>query len=118
MRDSPRRGLAGQPHTTPIGRSGRAHVAITGSFPHGTAADGTAVGVSLEDRLSNAHYLNSNSRGENAFAYATSVENSMKAFLIDWGNDPSVKPHLTNVMKPEYREIGIGIVNTSSKGLG
>src|SRR4051795_10736752 len=48
----------------------------------GTLADGTPVGVSLGDRISNAHYDNSVSRGENAFAYSRSVENSMKAFLI------------------------------------
>ncbi len=83
----------------------------------GTLSDGTVVGVSLDDRISNAHYNNSTARGENAFAYATSVQNAMKAFLIDWGNDPSVKPHLTNVFKPEYREAGFAVVD-STKGLG
>ncbi len=84
----------------------------------GTLADGTRVGVTLSDRLSNAGYLNSTASGENAFAYATSARNATEAFLLDWGNDRSVLPHLTNLMNPSFREAGFASVATSNKGLG
>lgn len=93
----------------------------TGQQTHtggGTLDDGTVVGVTGDDRISNAGYTGRAVSGENAFAYATSVENSMKAFLIDWGNDPSVKPHLTNLFRPEYREVGIDVRVSSNKTLG
>lgn len=96
-------------------------MAETGQQTHtggGTLADGTVVGVTGDDRISNAGYRNRTVSGENAFAYATSVDNAMNAFLLDWGNDPSVKPHLTNIFRPDYTEVGIGIVNTTNKGLG
>lgn len=93
----------------------------TGQQTHsggGKLADGTVVGVSMDDRIANAGYTGRTSSGENAFAYATSVNNAMNAFLIDWGNDPSVKPHLTNLYRADFSEVGIGIVNTSNKSLG
>jgi uncharacterized protein YkwD len=95
--------------------------AETGTQTHsggGTLADGTVVGVTMDDRISNAGYIGRTVSGENAFAYATSVSNAMNAFLIDWGNDPAVKPHLTNLFRGDYSEVGIGIVATSNKGLG
>ena len=96
-------------------------MAQTGQQTHtggGTLADGTVVGVTGDDRISNAGYRNRTVSGENAFAYASSVDNAMNAFLLDWGNDPSVKPHLTNIFRADYSEVGIGVVNTANKGLG
>ncbi len=96
-------------------------MAETGQQTHsggGTLADGTVVGLTGDDRISNAGYRNRTVSGENAFAYASSVDNAMNAFLLDWGNDPSVKPHLSNIFRPDYSEVGIGVVNTSNKGLG
>ena len=98
-----------------------AFMAQTGQQTHtggGTLADGTVVGVTGDDRISNAGYRNRTVSGENAFAYASSVDNAMNAFLLDWGNDPSVKPHLTNIFRADYSEVGIGIINTANKGLG
>jgi uncharacterized protein YkwD len=97
------------------------YMAETGQQTHtggGTLADGTVVGVTGDDRIFNAGYRNRTVSGENAFAYANSVDNAMNAFLLDWGNDPAVKPHLTNIFRPDYTEVGIGIVNTSGKGVG
>ena len=64
-----------------------------------------------------AGYNNIASSSENAFAYSTSVEEAMQAFLIDWGV-PS-DGHRINIQQPgvsaqnAYRDVGIGIVQTS-----
>ncbi len=74
-------------------------------------------GTTFTERLTNAGYL-STSSGEDAYAYATSVDNAIKAFLIDWG--VADKGHRRNILQPgvsnndAYREIGIGITNTGN----
>ena len=64
-----------------------------------------------------AGYTNVASSGENAYAYSTSAEEAMQAFLIDWGV-PS-DGHRINIQQPgvsaqnAYRDVGIGIVQTN-----
>ena len=76
-----------------------------------------AGGSSSEQRMQQAGYNNIASSGENAYAYSTSVEEAMQAFLIDWGV-PS-DGHRINIQQPgvsadnAYRDVGIGIVQTS-----
>lgn len=73
-------------------------------------------GSSIPDRLDRVGYGNRTTAGENAFAYSTSVDEAMEAFMIDWGVDSA--GHRKNIQQPEtpvensYRDVGIGIVNT------
>jgi hypothetical protein len=88
----------------------------------GTQSHSGADGSSLTQRLDNAGYTNRVSAGENAYAYAKSVDHSMEAFLIDWG--VASNGHRNNIMEPAsdpenfYREVGIGIVKSSGSGVG
>ena len=65
-----------------------------------------------------AGYNNSSTNGENVYAYSTSVEQAMEAFLLDWG--VSDDGHRMNIQQPgvsaqnAYRDVGIGIVNTGA----
>ncbi len=85
---------------------------FSNNFQSHTGSDGTSPG----DRISNAGYGASSSEGEDAFAYASSVENSIEAFLLDWG--VSDDGHYRNIMQPgtpaqgAFGDVGIGIVQT------
>jgi uncharacterized protein YkwD len=76
-----------------------------------------ANGSSPQQRMQQAGYPNISSSGENAFAYSTSPEEAMQAFLIDWGV-PS-DGHRITIQQPgvspqnAYRDVGIGIVQTN-----
>jgi len=76
-----------------------------------------ANGSSPQQRMQQAGYTNAASTGENAYAYSTSAEEAMQAFLIDWGV-PS-DGHRINIQQPgvsaqnAYRDVGIGIVQTN-----
>src|SRR5262249_39569790 len=54
--------------------------------------------------------------GENVFAFAHSVEEGHAGFEVDWGGDASTggmqEPpgHRLNVHDPDFREIGVGVV--------
>jgi uncharacterized protein YkwD len=74
-------------------------------------------GSSPQDRMTAAGYANITSSAENAFAYASSAEQAMQAFLIDWGV-PS-DGHRINIQQPgvaqqnAFTDAGIGIVSTN-----
>lgn len=76
-------------------------------------------GSDLGDRLDRAGYGDVLSNGENAFAYATSLDNAVDAFLIDWG--VADKGHRRNILQPDvsgdesYSDVGVGIVATGGK---
>ncbi len=76
-----------------------------------------AGGSTSLQRIEATGYTNSNSNGENAYAYASSPLQAMQAFLIDWGV-PS-DGHRINIQQPgvsaqnAYRDVGIGIVQTN-----
>jgi hypothetical protein len=75
-------------------------------------------GSSTQQRIQAAGYTNATSSGENTYAYASSVMESMQAFLFDWGV-PS-DGHRINIQQPgvsaqnAYTSVGIGIVQTSA----
>jgi hypothetical protein len=75
-----------------------------------------AGGSTPQQRITAAGY-NSTSSAENAYAYATSPEEAMQAFLIDWGV-PS-DGHRINIQQPgvsaqnAFRDVGIGMVQTN-----
>ena len=77
--------------------------------------------LSSQQRMQQAGYNNIASSSENAFAYSTSVEEAMQAFLIDWGV-PS-DGHRINIQQPgvsannAYRDVGIGIVQTTRRAI-
>jgi uncharacterized protein YkwD len=83
-------------------------------FQSHTGSDGSIA----QDRMEKAGYTNPVRSGENAYAYANSVDNAMQAFLIDWGVPDH--GHLRNIQQfnsPEgesYNDVGIGLVSTSS----
>ncbi len=76
-----------------------------------------ANGSTTQQRIQAAGYANATSSGENAYAYASSVMESMQAFLFDWGV-PS-DGHRINIQQPgvspqnAYTSVGIGIVQTN-----
>lgn len=84
----------------------------------GTQSHDSSDGSSFLDRLDRVGYNNRTSAAENAFAYSTSIDEAMQAFLIDWGV-PS-NGHRNTILEPAtaqeqaYRDVGIGIVNTKS----
>ena len=81
-------------------------------FQSHTGSDGSSPG----DRISNAGFGATASSGEDAFAYASSTENAIEAFLLDWG--VSDDGHYRNIMQPgtapqdAYDSVGVGIVRT------
>ncbi len=74
-------------------------------------------GTSFSQRLTNVGF-SATSAGENAFAYANSVDHAIKAFLVDWG--VADKGHRRNILQPgvsnsdAYSEVGIGIAATGN----
>jgi hypothetical protein len=85
----------------------------TNQYQSHTGSDGS----SPQQRMQAAGYNNATSTGENAYAYSTSVEEAMEAFLLDWG--VSDDGHRMNIQQPDvsaqnaYRDVGIGLVSTS-----
>jgi uncharacterized protein YkwD len=79
-------------------------------------------GSSPQQRIQQAGYTGASSTGENAYAYSTSVDEAMQAFLLDWG--VSDQGHRRNLLQPNvssnnaYRDVGIGIVNTGNSKFG
>jgi uncharacterized protein YkwD len=88
----------------------------------GTQSHYGANGSTLDQRLDGAGYTNRASSGENAYAYSTSVDEAMEAFLIDWG--VSSNGHRNDIVQPNaspdqyYREVGIGIVDSNRPNFG
>ena len=79
-------------------------------------------GSSPDQRMEQAGYTNHNSTGENAYAYSTSVDEAMQAFLLDWG--VADQGHRRNLLQPNvsssnsFRDVGIGIVGTNDPKFG
>lgn len=63
-----------------------------------------------------------NSLGENIYASSRNPWHGHAGFQIDWGNNPDgMQPgrgHRMNVHSPNFREVGIGIINGSANGVG
>ncbi len=79
-------------------------------------------GSTPQSRMTDAGYTNQSSSGENAYAYATSVDQAMKAFLIDWGVADA--GHRRTILQPgtaadqAYRDVGISILNSTNPKVG
>src|SRR5208283_5439927 len=90
----------------------------TNQFQSHTGSDGSTP----DQRMQQAGYTNASSAGENAFAYATSIDEAMQAFLIDWG--VSDQGHRRNILQPDvsssnaYQSVGIGIATTTNSTVG
>src|SRR5271157_2651733 len=90
----------------------------TNQFQSHTGSDGSTA----DQRMQQAGYTNASSTGENAFAYATSLDEAMQAFLIDWG--VSDQGHRRNILQPDvsssnaYQSVGIGIATTTNSKVG
>jgi len=90
----------------------------TNQFQSHTGSDGSTA----DQRMQQAGYTNASSTGENAFAYASSVDEAMQAFLIDWG--VSDQGHRRNILQPgvsssnAYQSVGIGIATTTNSTVG
>jgi uncharacterized protein YkwD len=82
-------------------------------FQSHTGSDGSSSG----QRMQQAGYSGATSSGENAYAYANSVDQAMEAFLIDWGVPDN--GHRANLLQPgvspqnAYRDVGIGLAQPS-----
>lgn len=87
-------------------------------FQSHTGSDGR----DLNARLDAVGYKNRTRSSENAFAYATSIDNAMQAFLIDWGvADAGHRRNIQDVDVPAEQtasELGIGIADGSRSGVG
>ncbi|WP_165220796.1 CAP domain-containing protein [Aquisphaera insulae] len=87
---------------------------VNNQYQSHTGSDGSTA----EQRMKQAGYTGASSTGENAYAYADSVDQAMQAFLIDWG--VSDQGHRRNLLQGNvssadaYREVGIGIASTSA----
>ena len=90
----------------------------TNQFQSHTGSDGSTP----DQRMQQAGYTNASSTGENAFAYASSIDEAMQAFLIDWGVPDA--GHRRNILQPDvsssdaYQSVGIGIASTSNSTVG
>lgn len=76
--------------------------------------------ASIQDRVVAARYTNPQRLDENVYAYATSVLLAHAAFAIDWGDGPTAvggmqedRGHRDNIMSPNLREVGLGIITTA-----
>jgi uncharacterized protein YkwD len=79
-------------------------------------------GMDMNARLDMFGYKNRINAGEDAYAYSTSVDEAMKAFMLDWGVPD--KGHRRNILQPgvsgdnSYADVGVGIVKTDKIGIG
>ena len=61
---------------------------------------------------------------ENIYAYAQDMLYAQAGFIVDWGGSPatggiqSPPGHRTTILNPNYREVGIGVVDSTANGLG
>ncbi len=119
--------IASSPKRQPLGWDARVAAAAqahsddmaANRFQSHSGSDGS----NLDQRLDRAGFTNRAKATENAFAYAKSVDNSMQAFLIDWG----VKDggHRRNILQPDATDdqdgsdvVGIGITESARFGFG
>jgi hypothetical protein len=124
--DDARQTIASATPKPPVAWSDQLAAAATGQSQdqanRGVQSHVSGDGATLTTRLDRVGYTGRNSSGENAFAYAKNVEQAMEAFLVDWGVPD--KGHFNNLLQPgtsgdaAFRQVGIGIVDSSKAGLG
>ncbi|HEU5118986.1 MAG TPA: CAP domain-containing protein [Isosphaeraceae bacterium] len=90
----------------------------TNGFQSHTGSDGSTP----DQRIQRAGYTPARKVGENAFAYAQSIDQAMQSFALDWGVPD--KGHLNNLTEPgaapsdTFKEVGIGTVDSTKPGFG
>jgi Ca2+-binding RTX toxin-like protein len=76
--------------------------------------------LDLAARIKAAGYTNMSVAGENVFAFADSMFHAHASFAIDWGNDTNgiqnPPGHRDNMMDPDFREVGMGILDVTATG--
>ncbi|MDG3003686.1 CAP domain-containing protein [Paludisphaera mucosa] len=83
-------------------------------FQSHTGSDGS----SADARIASSGYKAATT-GENAFAYANSVDNAMQAFLYDWGVADA--GHRRNLLQPgvspdaSFTDVGVGVAKSTGK---
>ncbi len=88
----------------------------------GVQAHNQPNGSTSDSRIAASGYTNTSSTGENAYAYAQSVDQAMKAFLIDWGVSDS--GHRDHILQPgasadqAYRDVGLSVVSSTNSSMG
>jgi Cysteine-rich secretory protein family len=82
--------------------------------------NGTIV-MSPGDRIATNGY-SANTWGENVFAYAQSVPYGHAGFAVDWGTNnggmQTPPGHRDNMLTPQFREVGMGIVDGVNGSVG
>lgn len=73
-------------------------------------------GSTIEQRMDQAGYTNRSAQGENAFAYANSVDDAMRAFLVDYGVGD--QGHRRTIYNGDLHDVGIAVNTTSKTGVG
>ncbi len=87
-------------------------------FQSHTGSDGSTP----DQRIQRAGYGAAKKIGENAFAYAQSIDQAIQSFALDWGVPD--KGHLNNLTEPgaapsdTFKEVGIGSVDSTKPGFG
>ncbi|MFO0958473.1 MAG: CAP domain-containing protein [Isosphaeraceae bacterium] len=84
----------------------------TNGFQSHVGSDGSTI----EQRLDQAGYTNRSTQGENAFAYSNSVDDAMRAFLVDYGVGD--KGHRRTIYNNDFKEVGIAVTSTAKTGIG
>ena len=86
---------------------------VANQFQSHTGSDGSTA----DQRMQQAGYTGASSTGENAYAYANTVDEAMQAFLIDWGvSDSGHRRNLLQANVPTsgaFKDTGIGIASTA-----
>jgi uncharacterized protein YkwD len=89
----------------------------TNQYQSHTGSDGST----SDQRIKQAGY-NASTTGENAYAYASTVDQAMQAFLIDWGVPD--RGHSRNLLQPDvpssnaFQAVGIGMATTTNSKVG
>ena len=85
---------------------------VANQYQSHTGSDGSTA----DQRMQQAGYTGASSTGENAYAYANTVDEAMQAFLIDWGvSDSGHRRNLLQANVPTsgaFKDTGIGIAST------
>src|SRR5579885_764881 len=76
--------------------------------------------LSFDQRDTAAGYTGWSTLGENVYAYAQSDLYAQAGFMVEWGSGPNGMQnpagHRANIMDPDFREVGVGVVQDTTPG--
>lgn len=114
----PAQPLAFEPRLTTAARGHSAWMKTTGLQSHDEINPQTGQVLNTTSQRVDATGYPWRGLGESVFAFAYSEEHGHAGFVVDWGDGPGgvqVPPgHRNSNFRPQYREVGIGVLN----GLG